>query len=392
MTATDVMNDGTSKKTILFEYALFSMGYFIFIGTNALYLSKYKAYDATTVGLLLLVSSIASKTARILLAGAIDKISSKLLSLSCAALTAAGYASLGATHVPILTGASLIVIGIGYATNSLLVRTLMAQVNQPGTSTILRFASLSICTNLAAALGPFIGLFVLNKFGGQYHLVMAALVTALVIPLILASEPLPSLTRQAGWKAGIRTQIQDKRLLLSLGLTAVGWFLYSQLYSAMPLYVGNSAKNDWLLGTLFTLNAAIVLLVTLTIHKKLSALKIDLHTSIGFSFALYGVGSMLVWVNDTPNIMIFTVVLWTFGEILLLPALQAYLADNSSPENRVVLFALNALAMGVGEGLGGLVGASLTMNGSAPTTNAFLLCSLLSIALTVAMLVLRKRG
>ena len=113
---------------------------------------------------------------------------------------------------------------------------------------------------------------------------------------------------------------------------------------------------------------------------------------MGMSFVLYSAGSLIVYVFNNPTIVLISVVLWAFAEILLMPSLQAHLADNTSPENRVVLFSLNAVAMGIGEGAGSFIGARLTINQSTPSTNAFLVCAVLAAGLAAALFFMKKRS
>ena len=92
------------------------------------------------------------------------------------------------------------------------------------------------------------------------------------------------------------------------------------LFIVRDLHLGPSAY-----GILFTLNTAIVLLLEIPLSARTAHWPYRMSLPIGAALIATGFGGL--WLCSDIWSVALTVVVWTFGEMLLIPASSAYLSD-----------------------------------------------------------------
>jgi MFS family permease len=131
---------------------------------------------------------------------------------------------------------------------------------------------------------------------------------------------------------GPATILHDKLFLIFLsGVFLVG-VVFFQHESALPLYlVQNLSLSPAFYGMLFTINT--LLIVALEVPLNTATAHWSNTRSLIIGSMLFAIGFGALGVIATPGGVIATVVVWTFGEMLLFPAMAAHMAEIA-PENR----------------------------------------------------------
>lgn len=125
--------------------------------------------------------------------------------------------------------------------------------------------------------------------------------------------------------AGWRWVRSDSTLMLLLVATFLGSSVFMQSIAALPLQIRAAGLAPHVYGLLLALNALLVIvfelpLVTLTRSRPQPAL-------IAIGLALIGLGFGLLALGGGGTVLVASVLLWTAGEMLLLPIGSAYVAD-----------------------------------------------------------------
>ncbi|MGZ3483226.1 MAG: MDR family MFS transporter [Gemmatimonadaceae bacterium] len=199
------------------------------------------------------------------------------------------------------------------------------------------FALNRLAINLGMSIGPALGGFLATV---SFHAMFAVdAVTTLLAGTLLAVTPWRAFSgvnseaaNRRGPRIGPATILHDARFLVFLaGVVSVG-IVFFQHESALPLYLVQYLHlSPAFYGMLFTINTLLIVglevpIITATSHWPN-------RRSLIIGCMLFAIGFGALGVIASPAGVIATVVVWTFGEMLLFPAMQAHLAEIA-PENR----------------------------------------------------------
>ena len=163
----------------------------------------------------------------------------------------------------------------------------------------------------------------------------------------------------------------DLPFMILIGLTLLASIAFFQLLSTYPLYLNEfyHLTERWL-GVLFAVNTIIIVLVEMIlIHSinRFSKLKVIawgiVFTTVGFGILPFG----LPWMNGTENVIssfgflfcVFSVVVWTIGEMLSSPVSAAYVSSRSSRANQSRYFGVYAVCFSVGTVVAPIIGTNV---------------------------------
>jgi MFS family permease len=109
--------------------------------------------------------------------------------------------------------------------------------------------------------------------------------------------------------------------------------VFFQHESAMALFlVDRLGFPETFYGALFTLNT--LLIVALEVPLNAATAHWPHRRALALGSALFGLGFGLLAVAHSALAVAGTVVVWTFGEMVLLPSMAAYVADLAPAERR----------------------------------------------------------
>jgi predicted MFS family arabinose efflux permease len=371
---------------ILAEMTFTNFGFYAVLALLALHLVEVLHFSATITATLMAVYSVGLRWMRLVLAPTLNRIPPRRALLGSLLVLAVGYGGLAFAQNPWAVGALLLVVGAAYGSNGLIVTTLVSHAPDGKHASFGRYAILSTCTNFAAATAPLIANFLKLEVDASAPFLFASGMVGLTFAgsLWLLPRDLPQAESTQHWRAsmiGVFTHAPLRRVML---FTALGWMLYTQKFSSLPLFLHNTLNATEKVGVFFMMNAVIVMLFSFPASALRTKYHIPVEHMFRLSFALYSAGFVLLAFWPTLWVATFAVLLWGVAETLLIPAMNASVAAHSAPSERMVTFAINAAAIGVGEALGNALGVISMENISAP--DAYGLLAIVGIACTIISL------
>jgi predicted MFS family arabinose efflux permease len=199
------------------------------------------------------------------------------------------------------------------------------------------FALNRLAINLGMSIGPALGGFLATVSFRAMFAVDA--VTTLLAGAVLALTPWRAFSgvnseaaNRHGEPIGPATILHDTLFLRFLGGVFLVGIVFFQHESALPLYlVQYLSLSPAFYGMLFTINT--LLIVALEVPINTATAHWPNTRSLVFGCMLFAIGFGALGVIASPGGVIATVVVWTFGEMLLFPAMAAHMAEIA-PENR----------------------------------------------------------
>lgn len=152
--------------------------------------------------------------------------------------------------------------------------------------------------------------------------------------------------------------LSDRPFLVFL----VGVFLVSVVFfqheGALPLFlVRDLLQSPAFYGVLFTINTLLIIVFEIPLNSATSRWPHSRSLAVGSALITIGFGALAV--ANSATAVVITVLFWTFGEMLLFPALSAYLGDIAPAESRGVYMGAYTTATQLGFALGTSYGAYL---------------------------------
>jgi MFS family permease len=199
------------------------------------------------------------------------------------------------------------------------------------------FALNRLAINLGMSIGPALGGFLAAASFRAMFIVDAF--TTLAAGAVLTLTPWRALTGIGGgeWEveprnSAARSIFHDRTLLIFLAAVLLVGIVFFQHEAALPLYLVQSlGLSPAFYGMLFTINT--LLIVALEVPLNNATAHRPNTRSLILGSLLFAIGFGALGVIATPGGVIATVVVWTFGEMLLFPAMAAHMGEIS-PENR----------------------------------------------------------
>jgi MFS family permease len=351
-------------SVVIAEFSLSNLGNYAVLAILSLYFVHTLNLPAAQAGGLLLFTSFSFRLSRVFVAPLVERFPARRSAFVSLSMSSLGTLGMAVVRTPLLLVLMLLITGAGYSTNALLVKTLVAQAKSSGgsgSSLFLRYTFLTIGVNLAAALGSVLGSAVFFRWSPAGVFLLAAITYGLsgCIALSIPASEAGDQPERPRWGTALRLSLRLPALWRALLFTCMGWFLYTQSYASLPLFVSDVVHRPDLLGSVFALNAILVVAGQLPVSKVMLYLRLPTSQSVLSAFIAFAGGFALLWLFPGWQMVYAAVALWTLGEILLMPALDTLIAEGALVEHTQVAFVVYSVAIGVGEGFGNLFGVSL---------------------------------
>lgn len=342
------------------HYALTGVGYFGLMAVLVVALRR-QGLHAGEIAVCAAVFSISSKVAKIPLAVVLDRLSAPaalLLGCAVAGLSLAVLPS--AAGLPV-TAATLAVTGLGASMNALASKQLAARASDAAASRATVFAVINVAVNVASAVAAPLALLVLD--GGRLQLLFALLGAAyllagLVTYGLLRGADWPPPSRQ-GWGV-YQDVLRTPRLPQLLLVNASGWFLYAQLFNALPLYLTESLGAGAELGLLFTTNALLIVLLQVPVGRFLERVTGGVpHVMLVVSTALFAVAFLLGGLGSGLAPVVALVVVFSLAEMAFVPTVDVALLETIQSRHRAAGYSVLSVATALGEAGGAAAGLTV---------------------------------
>ena len=177
--------------------------------------------------------------------------------------------------------------------------------------------------------------------------------------------------------------LTDKRLLVFLFAEFLVAIVFYQHESTLSLFMVNYLNfSPAFYGALFTINTLLIVALEVPLNQATADWPAAWALVIGCALFALGFGGLAI-VGSAAGILV-TVVLWTFGEMMLFPAMAAYLGDIAPPARRGVYMGAYSMSLSVALTLGPWLGTQMLASWG-PTTLWLVMfgCGALAAALMV---------
>jgi MFS family permease len=213
------------------------------------------------------------------------------------------------------------------------------------------------------SIGPALGGFLATVSFRAMFVVDAA--TTLIAGAVLALTPwraFSGVNSEAGngdtERIAPATIFHDKPFLVFLSGALLVGIVFFQHESALPLYlVQYLSLSPAFYGMLFTINT--LLIVALEVPLNTATAHWSNTRSLVIGCMLFAVGFGALGVIASATGVIATVVVWTFGEMMLFPAMAAHLAEIAPENRRGAYMGAYSMSLSIALTIGPWMGAQL---------------------------------
>lgn len=196
------------------------------------------------------------------------------------------------------------------------------------------FALNRLAINLGMSLGPAVGGFLATASFPMLFVVdgMTSAAAGVLLTVLLRRHPstsadIPAATDITG---GVLT---DRRMLAFMTAVALCACVFFQIDATLPLYpVDDLSLPVWFFGLLFTLNTVLIILVEVPLN--LATAHWPHRRALVLGALLFAAGFGALAFATGPISVAATVVIWTFGEMILFPVAASYVSELAPPTRR----------------------------------------------------------
>ena len=197
------------------------------------------------------------------------------------------------------------------------------------------FALNRLALNLGFTFGPAIGGLLAHY---SYKLLFFAdgascMAAAVLLTTMHGTEPKnssdsASFSHESCASTGSSELASTKQFACFVGLSFVVFLIFFQLLSTYPIFLRNHyAMAEWQIGLLFSINTLIIVAVEMALIDSLRRFR-DLRI-IAVGTLLTCEGFALLSFGNSYHYAIIALVVWTFGEMIAMPTMMAYVARSS---------------------------------------------------------------
>ena len=216
------------------------------------------------------------------------------------------------------------------------------------------FALHRLSVNLGMAVGPAMGGFIAHH---SYRWVfwtdgLSTLAGAVVLSLLLKVPPAPSLPHDhlpgaSPWR--------DRHLAFLLLPFIPALMVFFQLEGTLPLWVVRDlGLGSRFFGLLFTVNTLLIVLLEVPLNLAMGHWRHGQQLLLGCFCLAFGFG-LTAWATGYWT-LILTTVIWTFGEMILFPAMSDAVATLAPPDRRGEYMGLLSVSFAAALALGPWLG------------------------------------
>lgn len=222
------------------------------------------------------------------------------------------------------------------------------------------FALVRLAINIGMSIGPAVGGFLAAvSFRAIF---IADAITSLIAAGILFFFRSPPRSQAATAEPAHPSASKAKSIFTDYGflIFLCGVFLNAVVFfqheGALPLFLVRTLhQSTAFFGMLFTMNTLVIVALEIPLNSATAHWSYSRSLGVGAALITIGFGGLAF--ATTPAVVIVTVLFWTFGEMLLFPALSAYLGDVAPVESRGVYMGAFTTSTQLGFALGTSFGA-----------------------------------
>jgi len=219
------------------------------------------------------------------------------------------------------------------------------------------FALNRLAINLGMSVGPALGGFLAAHSFQMLFWVDGATSVAAALVLLLFPLRVHSSEAHTGETPSLGA-IGDRRLRYVILCLLPVLLVFFQHEGAMPVWMveelGMSTRN---FGLLFTINTLLIVFLEVRLNTATAHWSPARALAVGSALCTVGFGA-LAFLSSYWGI-VATVVVWTFGEMILFPSTAAYVSELAPPKRRGEYMGFYSMTFGIGFTLGPWAGLTL---------------------------------
>ncbi len=353
-----------------------------------LYMRQRFDISMTLVGGILAAMAAVGVVSGLLVGILADRFGRKNLVVYGLGLAALVSLGMGLAVSPLMLAVLAVIYSFLYPTfgpNSPALQAMVADLTTPE-QRAHAYSLMRLVANLGIAIGPAIAGFLSQS---SYFLLFSIdAVTSLLFALCLflfIGETKPELSpgEQPTRRFGYGLLLQDKPFLLLFICAVLVALVYVQMNSTLPVFVKEQqglSAGDY--GLMMSLNALLVVLLQLPVTRFTT--RYAQTSMLALGAALFGIGFGLTALVTNLPLFALSVAIWTLGEMVYAPLLQAYAANNAPVDMRARYLGVIGLSWTIGLGMGPFL-AGLLMDFS----NAYFVwygCAIIGVLMALVFL------
>ncbi len=204
--------------------------------------------------------------------------------------------------------------------------------NQTRSLTLIRLA-----INLGFSFGPFLGGLIIATlyYPGLFWVDGITCIIAILLMRIVLKKKEAVLNRNLDKSENNDISIfKDKSYLIFLGVIFLMGFVFLQLFTTMPLYYKAShGLNEVEIGLLMSINGMLIFILEMPLIHKIEKSTLNKLKIITWSLVLFALSFFALNLSNWVGILIISMVLITFGEMLAFPFTNNF-AMNRAPSGK----------------------------------------------------------
>lgn len=322
---------------VLFYTTLINRSGTMVIPFLVLYLTQKIGVSASEAGVALLVYGIAAFIAAPLTGKLADKIGALTvmkLSLVGTSVVMFIYGFITDYYLILVCTFVLSVINEAFRPANL---SLITEIITPSQRR-LAFALNRLGINIGMSIGPVAGGFLILI---DYHYLfyvnaiasLAAGVYLIATPWTSLSDPESPVEEISSLPGLNRSVLKDFKYLFFLIAVVPANLVFFQHIGGLPLYIVDDLKySTAAFGLLSAINTVIIIFIEVPLNDMMSKMSYSRSMFIGALLAAIGFGAMAVARDIAP--LIFTIIIWTFGEMIFFPVTAAYASEIAPAKKR----------------------------------------------------------
>ncbi|SIO85504.1 MFS transporter [Nocardiopsis sp. JB363] len=331
------------ERTLVLGALLNSMAFFAALPFAALYLADRT--DLPTAGIGAVVGGIPLIAALGGLAGGMlaDRFGTVRLMRLGLLSNVLVYVALAFVTAPVAIIALFLCLGVGRTMVEPSMKKLLSLADT-GDGRIFRVRYITLC--LGAIVGPAVGGLLYHASPTAFFLVPAAFFALYLAVMVVRGGELARLDSPAsgGADAAWTAALRDPLLLAAIGAGAVVFLVFSQMDTAIPLYMKGTYgdRTEYLFASLLVVNAVLALLVQPLVIRLSERLPHGPLVTSGC--ACFAVAFAFVWLGTSNVVALYVaIVFWTLGEAILLPLPDIAVHAIATDDRKGTYFGLSEL-------------------------------------------------
>jgi predicted MFS family arabinose efflux permease len=210
---------------------------------------------------------------------------------------------------------------------------IISEAVSPGQRKIA-FSANRLAANLGMSIGPAVGGLLIHYSFSLLFWVNGAssFIAGFVLWLTMVRAPSHRSRLEARRESRFNV-LHDRQLLLFVAGLLPIFFTFFQIYSTLPyVCVEKLGLDPSIYGLFFTINTVLIILLEVPLNIAMARWQHRHAMALGGLLVGVGFGGMVL--ASEYRSVIITVVIWTFGEMILLPSSSAFVADIAPPSQR----------------------------------------------------------